>query len=73
MPETTAIVAARKLAQELDLPCSKGTVFAWFGGGRERIVVRADRTWLRHHCQLPRSYMGFPVEADEPSEPYGQS
>lgn len=69
MAETTAIIAARKLAKELDLPRSKGSVFAWFDGGRQRIVVRADRTWLRHHRSLPRSYMGYPVEADDPSDP----
>lgn len=69
MPETTAIIAARKLAQELALPRSRGSVFAWNEAGNERIVVRADRTWLRHHRDLPRSFMGFPVDADEPSDP----
>lgn len=69
MAETSAIVAARKLAKELDLPKSKGSVFAWFDNGRHRIVVRADKTWLRNHRSLPGSYMGFPVEADDPSDP----
>ena len=69
MSDTLAVIAARKLAQQLALPHSRGSVYAWNDRGQDRIVVRADRLWLRNHRDLPRSFMGFPVEADEPSDP----
>lgn len=68
MGKVTAITAARKLAAELALPTTRGTVFAWTAEGKDRLVVRADRHWLSTHRELPKSYMGFPVTADDPSE-----
>ena len=68
MAPITAINAARRLAAELALPAARGSVFAWAGDGQERIVVRADRQWLRNHRVLPPSFMGFPVTADDPGD-----
>lgn len=68
MGTITAITAARKLAAQLALPTTRGTVFAWISDGQERLVVRADQHWLRSHRTLPKTFMGFPVTADDPSD-----
>lgn len=68
MVAITADTAARRLASELALPPSRGSVFAWFDPAGPKIVIRAERTWLRRHRDIPRTYLGFAVETDEPSD-----
>lgn len=67
MVAITADTAARQLASELALPPSRGSVFAWFDPAGAKIVIRAERSWLRRHPEIPNTYLGFTVETDEPS------
>ncbi len=68
MATITADIAARRLASELALPPSRGSVFAWFDETESKIVIRAERSWLRRHRSVPRTYLGYAVETDDPSE-----
>lgn len=68
MATITADSAARRLASELALPPSRGSVFAWCDSAGPRIVVRAEVSWLRRHPDIPRTYLGYSVETDDPSD-----
>lgn len=63
--EHSALMAAKRLAAELQLPRQCGTVFAWGFGPDAHILITCDRHWADKNLSVPREYLGFRVEVQD--------
>jgi hypothetical protein len=63
--------AARRLANELKLPASRGAVLCAGHGEQVILVVAADPMW-RRGADIPEVFLGFPVEQSDQVIGFGQ-
>lgn len=62
MSDVSPLVAAKRLAADLNLPAQRGSVFVWHTDAGLCLVVAADPEWLENHHFNMHEYLGFPVE-----------